>query len=140
MVDTIILLLPIHSCRVNKGTHKALNRFQSMAYTVSKNNTKTCWVLKCDIRKFFASIDHQVLLNLLDSYIVDQDILWLLRGVIYSFSVGQIGTGLPLGNLTSQLFCNVYMNQLDQFVKHKSKAKNYIRYADDFAFLSEDKH
>src|SRR3989344_5697536 len=48
------------SCRINKGTHKALNRFREFAYKVSKNNTKTCWILKCDIRKFFASIDHKV--------------------------------------------------------------------------------
>ena len=113
------------SCRVNKGVHKAMNRFQVMAGQVSKNHTKTCWVLKCDIKKFFASIDHFILLKILEERIVDQDIILLLRNVI---------------DLTSQLFCNVYMNEFDQFAKHKLKARNYIRYADDFVFLSEDRN
>ena len=128
-----------YSCRVNKGTHKALNRFQSLTYKVSKNHTQTCWVLKCDIRKFFASINHDILLGLLNSYIPDKDIMSLLEIVISSFNFGDVGTGLPLGNLTSQLFCNVYMNKFDQFVKHQLKVKDYIRYADDFVFLSSDK-
>ncbi len=128
-----------YSCRVNKGTHKAFNRFQSLAYKVSKNNTQTCWVLKCDIRKFFASINHEVLLGLLEAYIPDKNIMWLFERVISSFVLDGVRVGLPLGNLTSQLFCNVYMNQFDHFAKHKLKAKNYIRYADDFAFLSGDK-
>lgn len=128
-----------YSCRVHKGTHKALNRFQTLASKVSKNQTRTCWVLKCDIRKFFASINHEVLLELLNIYILDKDIMWLLEMVISSFSFGEAGVGLPLGNLTSQLFCNVYMNQFDQFIKHKLKARHYVRYADDFAFLSSDR-
>jgi RNA-directed DNA polymerase len=127
------------SCRVNKGTHKAMDRFQDMARKVSKNNTKSCWVLKCDIKKFFASIDHGILMGILEQRITDKNIIWLLRNVIDSFSIGKDGVGLPLGNLTSQLFCNVYMNEFDQFVKHELKAKYYIRYADDFVFLSDDK-
>ena len=127
------------SCRVNKGTHKAMDRFRSFAYKVSKNHTKTCWVLKCDIKKFFASIDHEILINILRQRIADTDIIWLLQNVINSFSAGESGKGLPLGNLTSQLFCNIYMNEFDQFVKHKLKARYYIRYADDFVFLSENK-
>lgn len=127
------------SCRVNKGTHKAMDRFQTMAFKVSKNHTRTCWVLKCDIKKFFASIDHKVLLDILKQQILDKEIIDLLQNVIESFSIYSSGKGLPLGNLTSQLFCNLYMNEFDQFVKHKLRAKNYIRYADDFVFLSEDK-
>jgi len=126
------------SCRINKGTHKALNRFNQFSRQVSQNNTRTCWVLKCDIRKFFANIDHQVLYNILVAYIPDQEILWLLKNIISSFET-QSGVGLPLGNLTSQLFVNIYMNKFDQFVKHKLKAKYYIRYADDFVFFSKDK-
>jgi len=122
------------SCRINKGTHKALNRFREFAYKVSKNNTKTCWILKCDIRKFFASIDHKVLLDILNSYIPSEQIIWLLKEIIESFSV-KSGVGLPLGNLTSQLFVNIYMNKFDQFIKHKLKVKYYIRYADDFIIL-----
>lgn len=126
------------SCRTNKGTHKAMDRFQALAYKVSKNHTRTCWVLKCDIKKFFASIDHEVLIGILKERIADKNIIWLLQNVVGSFSIGKPGTGLPLGNLTSQLFCNVYMNEFDQFVKQKLKAKHYVRYADDFVFLSEN--
>ena len=110
-----------YSCREGKGTHKALNRFREFGHIVSKNNTRTCWVLKCDIKKFFASIDHTVLLNILKSYISDADVIGLLNEIISSFSSVRPGIGLPLGNLTSQLFANVYMNEIDQFVEHKLK-------------------
>ncbi|MDP3764446.1 MAG: reverse transcriptase/maturase family protein [bacterium] len=126
------------SCRKNKGTHKALNRFQSFAYKVGQNNTKTCWVLKCDIKKFFSSIHHKVLLEILTEYIPDKNIIWLLNNVVSSFKT-KPNIGLPLGNLTSQLLVNIYMNKFDQFVKHKLKVKYYIRYPDDFVVLSQDK-
>jgi len=127
------------SCRKDKGTHKALKRFSSFNYTASKNNTKTCWVLKCDIKKFFANIDQEILIKILKQYIPDKDIVWLQKKIIKSFSSTSPGVGLPLGNLTSQLFVNIYMNEFDQFVKHKLKAKYYIRYADDFVILNKDK-
>lgn len=126
------------SCRLNKGTHKARDRFRKFANKVSLNHTQTCWVLKCDIRKFFASIDHAVLLEILAKYISDLGILLLLQEIIESFS-STPGVGLPLGNLTSQIFCNIYMNELDQFVKHALHVKYYIRYADDFVLLSKDR-
>lgn len=132
------LIADSYSCRKSKGTHKALNRFREFGYIVSKNHTRTCWVLKCDIRKFFASIDQKVLLNVLRQYITDVDILWLLREGVESFSGGIYGKGLPLGNLTSQLLVNVYMNEFDHFVKHKLKTKYFIRYADDFVVLSSN--
>jgi RNA-directed DNA polymerase len=127
-----------YSCRINKGTHKALDRFAKFIRQVSKNNTRTCWVLKCDIKKFFANIDHEILLRILSMYIPDKNILQLLKGIIKSFET-RPNVGLPLGNLTSQLFVNIYMNELDQFMKHKLKTKYYIRYADDFVILSRDK-
>lgn len=123
-----------YSCRKEKGTHRALFAFEKMARKVGKNHTKTVWVLKCDIRKFFASIDHTILREILKKHIQDEDVLWLLENVIDSFS-----QGLPLGNLTSQLLVNVYMNEFDQYIKHNLKAKNYIRYADDFVILSQNK-
>ena len=126
------------SCQINKGIHRALNRFKIFAYKVSKNNTRTCWVLKCDIRKFFDNIDHQILLEILNKYISDKNIIWLLARIINSFSKNP-GKGLPLGNLTSQLFVNIYMNEFDQFIKHRLKAEFYIRYADDFVIFSRDK-
>jgi RNA-directed DNA polymerase len=96
-------------------------------------------VLKCDIRKFFASIDQVVLQKILAEYITDRNILWLSKQVITSFNSSIVDKGLPLGNLTSQLFCNVYMSEFDKFVKHKLRAQFYIRYADDFVILSQDK-
>ncbi|OIO29336.1 hypothetical protein AUJ22_01530 [Candidatus Nomurabacteria bacterium CG1_02_31_12] len=160
-----------YSCRVEKGTHKAIYRFESFIRKVSKNNTKTCWVLKCDIKKFFANIDHKILKEILSKTVFDKDTLWLLEQVIDSFYTNahinhgvyvQSNTiyamaemkkyqysnstvaeneyrGLPLGNLTSQLLVNIYMNKFDQYVKHKLKVKYYIRYADNFVILSEDK-
>ena len=128
------------SCRLNKGTHKAINRFRSLAYKASNNNTKTCWILKCDIRKFFANIDHNILINILRERIEDENVLWLLLQIISSFSTERkIGVGLPLGNLTSQLFVNIYMDKFDQFIKHKIKVKHYIRYCDYFVILSDNR-
>ncbi|MDO8633008.1 MAG: reverse transcriptase/maturase family protein [Candidatus Wildermuthbacteria bacterium] len=130
-----------YSCRLEKGTHKAMNRFRSFAFKVSKNNTRTCWVLKCDIRKFFASIDQQILMKVVGRYLPDERILSLIRNIVESFCAtpGVAHTGLPLGNLTSQLLVNIYMNEFDQFVKHTLKEKYYARYADDFVVLSHDK-
>jgi retron-type reverse transcriptase len=127
------------SCRNEKGTHKALDCFNTYARIVSRNHTHTCWVLKMDIRKFFASIDQNTLLKILSTYISDQRILWLLEQVIFSFHSTHLEVGLPLGNLTSQLLVNIYMNEFDQFAKHRLKAKYYIRYADDFVLLSTDR-
>lgn len=128
-----------YSCRLGKGTHRAVNKFNGYAHRASKNNIRTCWVLKCDIKKFFANINHDILINILQEYIPDEKITRLLKSVIESFSSGKLGTGIPLGNLTSQLFANIYLNKLDQFAKHKLKARYYIRYADDFVILSENK-
>jgi RNA-directed DNA polymerase len=128
-----------YSCRVGKGLHKALNTFRGFSYKVSDNHTKTVWVLKCDIRKFFASIDHKILIEIIKDYIPDKDICSLMSEIVGSFYSTREGVGLPLGNLTSQLLVNIYMNKLDQFMKHKVKAKYYIRYADDFVIISKDK-
>ncbi|MFH1286604.1 MAG: reverse transcriptase domain-containing protein [Candidatus Magasanikbacteria bacterium] len=129
-----------YSCRKNKGTHNAVDRFRSLGYKVSNNHTRMCWVLKCDVKKFFASVNHGILLNILQTYIPDKEILSLLKHIITSFHTpNRSNTGLPLGNLTSQLFINIYMNEFDQFVKHKLKVKHYVRYADDFVILSQSK-
>jgi retron-type reverse transcriptase len=125
-------------CQLGKGTHRALNNFQRMARKVSQNDIKVCWVLQGDIKKFFDSIDHQILINILNNYIEDKRIIELLENNIRSFEI-YTNKGLPLGNLTSQLFVNIYMNVFDQYVKHKLKVKHYIRYADDFVLMSENK-
>jgi len=128
-----------YSCRNGRGTHRALRRFETFARTVSKNYTGQCWVLKCDISKFFASIDQGILCRILKKNIPDSDTIGLLKNVIASFNSGVTGKGLPLGNLTSQLLVNIYMNEFDQYVKHILKQKHYIRYADDFVFMSSDR-
>lgn len=128
-----------YSCRKDKGTHRALKRFQKFGSRTSKNHTKTVFVLKGDVRKCFASINQAVLIDILKKRIIDPDTLWLLERVITSFNSGTPGTGLPLGNLTSQLLINIYLNEFDQFMKHQVKAKYYIRYADDFVIFSQSK-
>lgn len=123
------------SCRNGKGTHKAIEKFRRYFYKASQNHTITCYVLKMDIQKFFASINHKVLLEILRGHIADDELIWLLENIISSFNSKGKGVSLPLGNLTSQLFVNIYMNKFDQFIKHKLKIKYYIRFADDFVIL-----
>ena len=127
-----------YSCRKGRGTHRAIERFREFALKCSKNNTKTLWILKCDIRKCFASIDQGILIGVVKKHIADDDVVDLIKAVTGSFESHSAGKGLPLGNLTSQVLVNVYMNQFDQFVKHELKAKYYIRYADDFVVMSRD--
>ncbi len=130
------------SCRFNKGTHKAMERFLKYGRQASNNHSRTVWVLKCDIKQFFASIDHRVLKKILIKQLggSNENTFKLLEQVVDSFSTaGTEYKGLPLGNLTSQLLVNVYMNQFDQYMKRQLKVKYYIRYADDFVILSVDK-
>jgi RNA-directed DNA polymerase len=129
-----------YSCRRGKGTHRAINQFRRYGRIVSKNHTRTAWVLKCDIRKFFANIDHLILLDIFSRCVKDQNTVWLLNQIVRSFHIeNRPGVGLPLGNLTSQLLVNIYMNDFDQFIKRELKVKHYIRYADDFVILNENK-
>jgi retron-type reverse transcriptase len=128
-----------YSCRRGKGVHKALDRFTSFAFRASHNHTRTVWVLKCDLRKFFASIDQNILLDIVSAYVPDESVRRLIAEIVGSFHSTSDGIGLPLGNLTSQLLVNVYMNEFDRFAKHQLKAAYYIRYADDFVIFSPDK-
>ena len=124
-----------YSSRKNKGTHRAVLTFQGMANRVSNRGKNLCWVLKLDIKKFFASISHQVLIGLLTKQIDDHDFLNILQIIIKSFPE----KGVPIGNLTSQYFANIYLNQLDEFITKELKIQYYIRYADDFAILSKNR-
>lgn len=123
-----------YSCRNKKGTHRAVNRLNNFAKKVSKNNTKNCFALKLDIRKFFDSINQDILINLIKKKVGDKNTIRLIDNIIKSFS-----KGLPLGNITSQLFANIYLNELDKFVKYTLKLKYYIRYCDDFIILDTNK-
>lgn len=134
-----VFIFDSYSCRKDKGTHRAINRFRMFGRKVSKNYTQTAWVLKGDIRRFFASIDHETLIATLKKYIDDVNTLWLLEEIIRSFPTDKTPKGLPLGNLTSQLLINIYMNEFDQFVKRKLKIVYYIRYADDFVIFHTKK-
>ncbi len=91
--------------------------------------------MKCDISKFFDNVDGAILLGLLQKKIKDESTLWLLREIIRSNP-----RGIPIGNLTSQLFANVYLNELDHFVKRELKERYYLRYMDDFIILGTDKN
>ncbi len=128
------------SCRQNKGTHRAINQFRKYGRIVSRNHTQTAWVLKCDVKKFFASIDHRILVDILKRHL-DHDTIWLAEEIINSFHTKEsFGVGLPLGNLTSQLLVNIYLNELDHFLKRELKVRYCIRYADDIVILHENKY
>ena len=123
------------SCRVGYGTHRGVATLNKMMRKVSQNNIQPCYVLKGDIKKFFDSVDHSVLLSILGTCIRDENAMWLLEEIIESFP-----KGLPIGNLTSQIFANIYMNEFDQFVKHELRVKYYVRYTDDFAIVSDNQY
>lgn len=130
------------SCRVGKGTHKGVQAVARMVRRVTHNGTRPGFVLKCDVRKFFFRIDRTILFSMLAKKMQDPDTLWLLGEVINGLPSldpdGAADKGLPIGNLTSQLFANVYLNAFDQFVKGELKVKHYARYTDDFVIIAED--
>lgn len=120
-----------YACRKGKGTYAALARFERFARA-------SRYALMMDISKYFASIDHALLLSLLERSVGDARMMGLCRIIIES-SKTTPGVGIPIGNLTSQLFSNIYLNELDQFVKHQLHARRYVRYMDDFAILHDDR-
>lgn len=132
-----------YSCRIGKGTHKGVSALESMIRKETKNYSKPCFILKCDIKKFFGSVDHAILKRILKKRIKDENACRLLEQIIDSFSSEHsdifYAKGLPIGNLTSQLFANVYLNELDQLVKQKLKIKSYARYTDDFVIVGSSK-
>ena len=126
------------SCRIDKGTHRAVFRLEKFCRKLGRNNHLPLFALKCDIRRFFDSVDQKVLLGLIRMKIKDENTLWLIQKIVQSFEK-KPGKGLPLGNVTSQLFANIYLNELDQFVKHTLGVKRYLRYTDDFIILHESR-
>lgn len=134
------LIHDLYSSRLGKGTHAGVNAVACMVRKVSKNNTKPCWALKCDVRKFYDSVDHACLLTLIGKKVGDVAARSLIKEVIESFDCeGTPGKGLPIGNLTSQVFTNIYLNELDQLIKRTLRVKHYARFADDFVLLSNSK-
>ena len=132
-----LFIFDSYSCRFRKSTHAGVKRLADFIKKESQNYSRCVFVLKCDVKQFFYSIDHQILLNLIKLQIIDADVLNLFEKIIRSFCTSP-GKGLPLGNVNSQLFANVYLNELDQFVKHVLKERYYVRYCDDFVIVSSD--
>ncbi len=140
-------IFDLYSNRKGKGTHRAVRRFRDLA-------RRARYVLKCDIRKYFPSIDHEVLLAIVARKIADEDVLWLTRAIVSAsnpqepvlawfpgddlFAPIERRRGLPIGNLTSQLFANVYLDPLDHFVTERLRPTGYLRYVDDFLLLAND--
>lgn len=132
-----------YACRKGKGTHRAILRCQEFA-------RKNSYALQCDIRRYFPSIDHERLYQIFSQRIRDKRVLWLAKVIIDSANGLKVtgeqggkdivrGVGMPIGNLTSQFFANVYLNELDYFVKFGLREKYYIRYMDDFLIFGRDK-
>lgn len=159
------------ACRKGKGTHQGMLRLQKFCQKSVREkqqfgtkDKRAPYYLKLDIKSFFTSIDQQILFDLIVQKFKNEEILWLVKQVIFHdcardippkiqskpslfdalppekslFKVAR-GKGLPIGNLTSQFFANVYLDKLDQFVKHTLKARNYVRYVDDFVIISNNR-
>ncbi|MBT3406275.1 hypothetical protein HN419_03840 [Candidatus Woesearchaeota archaeon] len=125
--------------RIGKGTFKAIKRFNYFARKVSKNHTRIAYALKVDIKHYFEDVNHSILISILKRKIEDERVFWLIKTILTNYKTKVKGKGMPLGNLTSQFFANVYLNELDQFMKHKLRAKYYIRYVDDFVIFDASK-
>lgn len=122
--------------RVGKGTLFALKRFEKLKRKVTNNLNSEAFCLKADIKHYFQEVNHEILITLIKRKIKDSKVIWLIYQILQNSSSEK---GMPLGNLTSQFFANVYLNELDYFVKHKLKVKFYIRYVDDFVILHKSK-
>lgn len=126
------------ACRVGKGTHFAQKRLTAFMREHYRSYGSEGYFLKCDIRKFFDSIDHQILKTKIRKVFRDKEILWLIDKIIDSYEKTP-GRGLPLGNQTSQWFAIYYLDGLDRLVKEKMKIRYYSRYMDDGVLLHHDK-
>ena len=137
-----IFIYDSYANRVGKGTINAIKRFDYFKRKVSRNNNAKCYALKADIKKYFESVNHGILISIIKKKIKDNNILWLINKILSNCTYGGGGrtnAGMPLGNLTSQFFANVYLNELDYFIKHRLKVRYYIRYVDDFVILHNSK-
>ena len=118
------------ACRKGKGIDLALK-------TARKYCGKYKWFLKLDVTKYFDNIDHDLLYNTLNRLIKDKNVLWVIKNIIYSYNKNS--TGVPIGNLTSQYFANIFLTGMDHFIKEQLKVKGYCRYMDDFIIFSDTK-
>jgi len=151
-----------YACRKGKGTHLAIHDLRRYIAKVTQGYSQKAYYLQVDIQSFFVSLDKEILLSIVKRHTRNPAVIWLAETIIRhepqrNFKTkGQLslfdlipdhktlfkapqGKGLPIGNLTSQFFANVYMNDVDQFIKHNLKVKYYLRYVDDLVLLSSDK-
>jgi len=152
-----------YACRKNKGTHQSLKNLQKYLRKITQNNRRKVYFMHLDIKGFFMSLKKDILFNLISKQVKNPEFLWLAKIIIFNDPIENFtakgnlslfdkipahkslfhvprGQGLPIGNLTSQFFANIYLNELDQFAKHDLKARYYMRYVDDFLILSDDKN
>lgn len=150
-----------YACRKGKGVHAAVDRLQSFLRRATANGARPAWFLQLDVRNFFMRIDKDILFRMLARKLRDETALWLTRTLVYhdcteefvlrgkpalmdaipphkTLFAAEPNKGLPIGNLNSQFFANVYLNGLDQFVKHELRCRHYLRYCDDFVLLAND--
>jgi len=142
-----------YACIPDKGTHNAMKRLKYWLHQVDRRKEKY-YYLKLDVAKYFYRIDHAILLEILNRKIKDKDLLWLLKkfiqceetffGLPLDICIEEISErlsdkGMPIGNLTSQLFANLYLNELDQYCKRELRIHYYVRYMDDVIILSDSK-
>lgn len=155
-----IFIYDSYACRRGKGVHVAVSRLQQFMRQASANGTRAAWALQLDIHNYFMRIDKARLFAMLDKKLDDEDARWLTRKLVFHDCTHEPvvkgdprlvdrlpahktlfrappGKGLPIGNLNSQFFANVYLNALDQFVKHELKCRWYLRYCDDFVLLAD---
>ncbi|MDR2098433.1 MAG: reverse transcriptase/maturase family protein [Rickettsiales bacterium] len=118
-----------YACRTGRGMHSGSRKTMEF---VRRN--KYC--LKCDISKFYPSINHDVLMGMIARKVKDPDVMWLVENIVRSFPGGK---NAPIGNFCSQWFGNLYLNELDHFVKSELKIRDYVRYCDDFCLYHDDK-
>lgn len=124
------------SSRKDKGTHAGVERLEKFLHQATSNYRFRAFALKCDIKKFFDSVSHEKLLSIIGQVIDDQKLLALIQKIIGSYAVDSPKTrGLPLGNTTSQLFANLYLNAFDHFVKERLEIRWYVRFCDDFIIV-----
>jgi RNA-directed DNA polymerase len=151
-----------YACRIGKGTHAAIDRLQKFCRSVTLNNTRRAYYMQLDVRSFFVEINKEILQELVIRRTRDEHMLWLSDVIIWNDCTDDCDVtrggdllervpahktlfkaprhkGLPIGNLTSQFFANLYLNELDQFIKRDLKVRHYIRYMDDLVLLSERK-
>ncbi len=124
-----------YACLKKRGMHKACIDVQNAMIHLERT-WKKYYILKMDIRKYFQNINKDILYQILVRKIQDNKLLWLLREIIYS---NEGKTGLAIGNYTSQMFANIYLNELDQYIKHVLHCRYYFRYLDDSIIMFQNK-